>query len=424
MNWDKGLQGAVHTIAGSQERRLRVMAGPGTGKSFALQRRVARLLEEGQDPTRVMVVTFTRNAAASLVQDLHSLNVHGCDEIHVGTLHSFCFSLLNRADVFAYLKRVPRPLIAVSKSGSLQFEGGVLLDDLISQRFGTKRDCTKRIRAFEAAWARLQHEAPGWAQSQLDQDFQHALISWLRFHQAILIGELVPEALRFLRNNPLSDVRRAFDHVIVDEYQDLNRAEQEIVDLVADKCSSAIVGDADQSIYSFRYANPEGIDDFLNRHPTTHDETLIECRRCPTRVVTIANHLIRNNHPGYSPPRLKAYPSNLPGEIHIVQWKEPNEEASGLTDFVKHLVATGYGPNDILVLTPRRRLAYPIRDVLSGQGLPVHSFYHEEAIEEKYSQRVLTLLALLSNKDDRVALRWWLGCESQTGLRASPYVPI
>ncbi len=63
MSWDTGLHGQALNVAKIDERRLRVVAGPGTGKSFALMRRVARLLEEGQEPTRIMAVTFTRNAA-------------------------------------------------------------------------------------------------------------------------------------------------------------------------------------------------------------------------------------------------------------------------------------------------------------------------------------------------------------------------
>ena len=418
MSWKTGLEGAARDFAASDEQRLRVMAGPGTGKSFALQRRVARLLERGQDPTRIMVVTFTRNAAASLVRDLRSLNVVGCEKIHVGTLHSYCFVHLNRADVFQYSNRVPRPLVMLSKAGSLQFEGGVLLYDLISDRFGSKRGCTKRIRAFEAAWARLQSDEPGWAQQAIDLEFHNELVSWLRFHKAMLIGELVPEALRFLRNNPLSAALNEFDHVIVDEYQDLNRAEQVIVDLLAEKCASAIVGDVDQSIYGFRHANPEGIDDYLSRHPTTRDETLTECRRCPTRVVTIANKLISNNHPESSTPRLAASLANPDGEISIVQWNDPDEEAHGIAEFVQYLVGEiGYRPQEILIITPRRRLAYLIRDVVRERQLPIHSYYQEEALEEKCAQRALALLTLLSNGEDRVSLRWWLGHKSSTGLR-------
>ena len=388
MSWDTGLHGQALNVAKIDERRLRVVAGPGTGKTFALMRRVARLLEEGQAPTRIMVVTFTRNAADSLVVDLKNLNVAGCEKVHVGTLHSYCFSLLNREEVLRYLNRTPRPIITFSKSGSLQFEGRVMLDDLVSQQLGTKRDCTKRIRAFEAAWARLQSEQPGWPLDAIDQEFQAELTDWLKFHKAMLIGELVPEALRFLRDNPESNALTRFDHIIVDEYQDLNRAEQEIIDMLSQNGAAAIVGDADQSIYSFRHANPEGIEEYGNRHPKTHNETFRECRRCPKGVVLLADQLIRNNHSDNTTPRLKAKPNNRDGEIRIVQWNGPEAEAEDLAGFISHLINNrGYEPGEILVITPRRLLAYRIRDIIKSRGISAHSFYQEEPLEEESAQR-------------------------------------
>lgn len=422
MSWDDGLTGTARNIAETDDSPLRVMAGPGTGKSFAMKRRVARLLEAGQDPRRVLAVTFTRNAAASLVKDLHALGLEDCEKARVGTLHAFCFWLLSRQEVFDYLGRVPRPVVTFAKSGVLQFEGGVMLDDLVSAgAFGPKRECTRRIRAFEAAWARLQSEIPGWPQDPVDRQFQAALINWLRFHCAILIGELVPEALRFLRNNPAAEARSAFDHVIVDEYQDLNKAEQDLIDLLAGQGTTAIVGDVDQSIYRFRHANPEGIETFQQQHPATHDETLDECRRCPTKVVTIANHLICHNHPHATTPRLQPKPGNPDGEIHIIQWASIDDEAQGLAAFVRtQVVNGGYSPGDILILTPRRLLGYGIRDRIAEIGVQVHSFYHEEALEGGAAQRAFALLSLLVDAEDRVALRWWLG-EGSLSKRKNAY---
>lgn len=419
MSWDDGLTGTARNIAATDDSPLRVMAGPGTGKSFAMKRRVARLLEAGQNPRRILAVTFTRNAAASLVKDLHALGIENCEKARVGTLHAFCFWLLSRQEVFDYLGRIPRPVVTFAKSGVLQFEGGVMLDDLVSAgAFGPKRECTRRIRAFEAAWARLQSETPGWPQDPIDGQFQAALVNWLRFHRAILIGELVPEALRFLRNNPAADTRSAFDHVIVDEYQDLNKAEQDLIDLLAGHGTTAIVGDVDQSIYRFRHANPEGIETFQQQHPATHDETLDKCRRCPTRVVTIADHLIRHNHPQTTTSRLQPAPGNPDGEIHIVQWAGIDEEARGLAVFVNNLVNNGgYSPGDILILTPRRLLGYGIRDRIAESAIDVHSFYHEEALEGQAAQRAFALLSLLVDVEDRVALRWWLGYGSPSSRK-------
>lgn len=425
MPWDTGLTGTARVIAETEECPLRVMAGPGTGKSYAMKRRVARLLESGEAPERILAVTFTRNAAASLVEDLHTLGVANCEDVRVGTLHAFCFSLLLEEEVFDYLDRVPRPLLSFNKSGVMQFESGVMLDDIVlAGNFGGKRDCTRRIRAFESAWARLQSETPGWPRDAVDRQFNTVLIDWLRFHKAMLVGELVPETLRFLRNNPTADILSAFDHVIVDEYQDLNKAEQELIDLLAGEGDMAIVGDVDQSIYSFRHANPEGIETFNEQHATTHDETLAECRRCPTRVVGMANYMICQNHNQQGVCRLQSKADNPEGIVRIVQWNTVAEETENVANYISHMVAMkGYAPKDILVLTPRRLLGYALRDRLSGLGVPVHSFYQEEALEGGSAQVGYILLSLIVNPEDRVALRWWLGEEHASG-RASDYARL
>jgi superfamily I DNA/RNA helicase len=423
--WDHGLEGVARTIAETDATPLRVMAGPGTGKSFAMQRRVQRLLEAGADGSRLLAVTFTRNAAASLIRDLHGMGVPGCLELNCKTLHAFCFGLLSQQSIFEYLDRVARPLLTFSSFGVLRFEAEPMLQDISGEgAFGGKRDCTKRVRAFEADWARLQSDVPGWPTDPVDAQFQNALLSWLRFHRAMLIGELIPEALRYLRNNPVAEVHGAFDHVIVDEYQDLNKAEQTLIDLLSANGNQAIVGDVDQSIYSFRHANPEGIDQFAQSHPNTHDETLDSCRRCPTRVVAMADSLIRRNHPPTNTARLRSNAGNPEGEVHVVQWTSLDEEAKGLAAFVKHLIDDkDFEPGDILVLCPRRLIGYGIRDQIRNLNLPVHSFYHEEVLEDEAAQIALCTLILSVAQDDRAALRWWLGYGSPT-WRAGAYAKL
>ena len=412
-------------IARSVARRLRVLAGPGTGKSYAMKRRVARLLGEGQPPDRILAVTFTRTAAADLVHDLHELGTPGCERIHVQTLHSLCFALLQRQNVLDLSGRTPRTLANFTKSGSLQFEGAPLLSDLKRRRgFGSKRELTTRIRAFEAAWARLQTDQPGWTKDPVDQALHTELIGWLTFHRAMLIGEVVPETLGFLRNNPTCDALSAYDHVLVDEYQDLNPAEQRLVDLLSDRGDCVIVGDPNQSIYGFKYAHPEGITRYHETHENTTDEALASCRRCPKQVVELANALIGHNREVDPNLRLSPHPTNPEGEIHVVQWYNPEEEAQGLAGYVEHLVRKEDIPEQqIMILCPRRQMGYRIRDLIRDNGVSVHSFYHEETLESIEAQRALTLLSLLHNPDDRVALRWWLGAESSTH-RAGSYARL
>ena len=414
MAWDKNLYGQAKKIAAADESPLLVVAGPGTGKSFALKRRVARLLEQGADPKRILAVTFTRNAASNLIEDLKSIGVNGCDQIRIGTLHSFCYSILMKQDVLAILDRYPRPIIFFNKSGVMQFEGAPLLNDILEEtRYGNKREATKAIRAFEAAWAKLQNEEPGWAISKKDRKFHDVLIDWLKFHKAILIGELIPITLQYLRDNPASQERHAFDHILVDEFQDLNKAEQVLLDLLAERSKCFIVGDPDQSIYSFRYAHPEGIITFGETHQNTYEETLVDCRRCPQLVVELADCLIKNNYSPDEPSRLKPFADNPEGKIAIVQWQNLEDEAVGIAKLSKYLIDDlEYSPKDILILSPRRLIAYKIRDLLRESNIEVHSFYYEEALETEEAQKNFCLLTLLCNNDDRVALRYWLGLGS------------
>ena len=288
MRWNLGLEEPFLTIAGTNDSPLRVVAGPGTGKTFALMRRVMRLLEEQRaSPERILVCTFTRTAAGDLSRELRRLAVPSASRIWAGTLHAFCFRLLSRAEVLESTGRIPRPL--------LDFETRFMLEDLGVVALGGVRESRRHIEEFNAAWARLQSDDPGWPQNSDDRRFHNALLAWLRFHRCMLIGELIPQAVQYLRNNPESPDRRAFDHVLVDEYQDLNRAEQVTLDLLAGDRATTIVGDEDQSIYSFKFAHPEGIAEFSGTHPGTHDEDLLVCWRSPRLVVDMANSLIQNN---------------------------------------------------------------------------------------------------------------------------------
>lgn len=121
-----------------------------------------------------------------------------------------------------------------------------------------------------------------------------------------------------------------FDHVLVDEYQDLNKAEQTLINCIAENGSLGIVGDVDQSIS--RYANPEGILEFHVTHSSTEDHILDECRRCPRKVVEMADSLIRRNYKPTRTPRLVPQAGKADGEVHIVQWKSLSAEVKGVAE--------------------------------------------------------------------------------------------
>jgi DNA helicase-2/ATP-dependent DNA helicase PcrA len=416
MAWNDGLIGQGLNIAASTESRIRVMAGPGAGKSFSLMRRIARLLESGVNPERILLVTFTRTAAQDLKNDLNKLNVPGAINVNAGTLHSFCFKMLKKEAVLEKTGRHARPLFG--------FEKNVIINDLsrLSNNIG-KRAIEKKINAFEAAWSRLQHEAAGWPTNEEDRVFHHLLIGYLKFHKAMLIGEVIPESLKYLRHNPAAEELSSYDYVFVDEYQDLNKAEQELITLLSLNSNLMIIGDEDQSIYqSFRHANPEGIRTFSDVNEGTVDYPLDECRRCPRRVVKIADDFIQNNQ-NRDIRHLNPRPQNPDGTIYSVQWLDFDFETMGITEYIQKKIKSGTAPGQILVLSPRRDLGYNLKDELLSEGIEAHSFFTEELFEETRIKEKVCLLNLLDNPEDRIALRVWLSFGSKT-LNTPAYIRL
>lgn len=407
MAWDDGLEqgSAVYDIAIEPRSPIHVLAGPGTGKSTALKLRVGRLLDEGISPEAILAVTFTRTSARDLLNDLSSVGVPGCDKVRACTLHSLCFSILQRQHVLGAIERVPRVL--------MEFEKTPILRDLMRSQYGGLDARRKRLKAYEAAWARLQHDEPGWPQDETDRDFQRDLTDWLLFHECILLGELVPLALVYLRNNPLSPVRRVFQHILVDEYQDLNRADQVTIDLLAEEADVMVVGDDDQSIFgSLRYVNREGITQYPSTHQGCVSKTLDECVRCPSSVVRMANHFIAYEH-ARPERRLRESQCNGQGDVHVLQWNSVEEEASGLARLIDSYVRSHeISPKEVLVLSPWRKTGYRIRDELIAVGRNACSYFQEEALDSVESKERFAILTLLSSPEDRASLRYLLGIGS------------
>ena len=411
-NWNDNIEGDHLTIAGTPATPLRVLAGPGTGKTYALMRRIQRLIEEGADPSRILVSTFTRTAAKDLESELAKLGVQGADKVRAGTLHALSFGILSREEVLPITGRNPRPL--------MDFETRFLVEDLCSETGLDVDECKAMLRTFNAAWARVQNDTPGWLDDADDQNFDTALRNWLTAHKAMLIGELVPECRKYLKGNPLCADRSAFDHVLVDEFQDLNRAEQEVLELLAEKGTLTIIGDDNQSIYSFKHAHPEGIVDFHQSHPATTSHSLTVCQRCPTDVVAISNALLVSGDAKAR--QLQPHPKKGAGEVHIVQWPSITEEASGLASIIKKRVDAGkLKPGKILILAQRRQFGYAIRDALIAAGVPAHSFFSEQELDgnpklkdDYEAQEAFTLLTLLAAPNDPAALRCWCGFGSSS----------
>jgi len=409
--WQENLdpESAAYAFAINENETCRSLAGPGTGKTFGLMRKIAYLLEKKcVEPKKILIITFTRAGASDIKKELSALDVDGVDEIHASTLHSFCMGVLMQRDVINASNRQPRPL--------LEYETKPLFYDVnVDKRFGNRtiKSCRDLLTDYESAWARLQVDEPGYTQTEDDVEFQNRLDRWMEFHQAMTIGEIIPFTLRFMRGNPAHPSFHRFEYILVDEYQDLNKAEQVVIDVIAKDVNFVVIGDDDQSIYSFKNAHPEGIREFSETHTPCKKIFMQECRRCPKSVVAVADSLIRNDakYKDTDEPVLIPFEPNGEGVVDVIQWATCEEEANGLANIIKKTLDQNpedLEPQDVLVLNPSKKIVRMIADTLSELNVPnqVVASNVKVILNCNEARWVHALLTFLSHREDRVSFRY------------------
>ncbi len=378
-----------------------------------MKRRVARLLESGIAPDEILAVTFTRVAAEDLHRELQKLDTPGCEDLEGQTLHSLAMRILSRKHVLEAVGRAPRPLNT--------FETKAMICDLAGDN-GGKRSVKRMMQGYTAAWAQSQGDEPGFAKTVEEKQFQAHLLDWLDFHQGMLIGELIPYLVRYLKDNPAAAERKEFRHLLIDEFQDLNKAEQTALAYLGEAAEICIVGDDDQSIYSFKNAHPDGIREWKDLHPECADLEMADCHRCPTTVVDMANALIAVNK-NRQPRALNALQDKGPGEVAIVQVPYLSSEAKWITNKVADLLANGVHPSEIIILVQRAVAGRPILEALKQAGVPAKSYYEESQLDSGSAQERFATFKLLLNNEDRVALRYLLGA-GEGDFRRNAYTRV
>lgn len=406
MAWDDDIEkgSAAYNLAASTSNTIRAVAGPGSGKSFAIKKRILRLLESKISPDKILAITFTRTAAHDLKTEISSLGIAGASDVHSRTLHSHALRILMQEGVLEQTGRIPRMVI--------DHEQEPILRDLDRSEYGNVRDKKKLLSAYLAAWARLQQDQPGFVQTDIDENFKADLIEWFNDHSGILVGEVIPIAIEYLRDNPAVEFVGEYDFILVDEFQDLNKSEQEFIRLIRGDSNLVIVGDDDQSIYGFKFAHPQGIQEVNELFGEYDDIPFDVCRRCPTLVTRMASELISKN-PNRTLGDLNFFEANPEGVVDIVQWSSYVAEIKGISGFIASEIGKGIiEPSDILVLTPRRKIGYRLRDLLLRLNINVKSYFRESVIEKKEVRRAFSLMNLLAKPDDKISLRYLLGYNS------------
>ena len=265
----------------------------------------------------------------------------------------------------------------------------------------------------DAAWATDYDEIAQGTRSNEEIKFDVVVREWLEFHRCVWRGHLVSALYNYLYENPHAQARSKYKHLLVDEFQDLNPVEQQILSLLAQNAAICVFGDENQSIYSFRYANPKGILQWGQGKPAAEfvSFTLSDCYRCPKNIVEMANHLITHNT-GYTNPdrNLIAQPDRC-GEGRSIWgvFETTSEEIDWIAASVKRRLDEGLSGSDVLILAPNVGIANKIARVIFGSGITARCYYDESILTTNIARVAFSMLNLLVNPDDAASLRWLLG---------------
>ncbi|HET6954749.1 MAG TPA: DNA helicase PcrA, partial [Acidimicrobiales bacterium] len=280
------------------EGPLLVVAGAGSGKTRVLTHRIAHLIRnEGVSPFEILAITFTNKAADEMKSRVAALVGPVAEKMWVSTFHSACVRILRRdADKLGF----PRQFTIYDQADAVRLTGYVIRD----LGLDTKRFPPRSVHATISAAKNDGIEAEAYAQ-RAGNLFERKIADVFREYQDRLrragsmdFDDLLGQALRLLREHPavLQHYQRRFKHILVDEYQDTNRVQNELVLLLAaDHRNVCVVGDQDQSIYAFRGADMRNIVEFEDAFPDTTVVLLEQNYRSTQTILDAANAVIAHN---------------------------------------------------------------------------------------------------------------------------------
>ncbi len=288
MGWNSKLTEEQTVAASHYGSNARLLAGPGTGKTLVLSRRISFLVDNGiAEPVQILALTFTRAAAHELRQRV--AKELGSESIpRISTLHSFALRQLLRNS--SQLQDWPNP----TRIADDWEERHIILEDI---KHDLKLSKINEVREFfarlEADWESLEADSLGWTP---DPRFISAWREHRRCHGYILRSELIYLLKRALEQNPSFSLESGFRFLLVDEYQDLNMCDLAIIKSLASRgLELYAAGDDDQSIYGFRKAHPEGIRRFVNDNSPAEDLVLTICKRCAPEILAIAEFVVEQD---------------------------------------------------------------------------------------------------------------------------------
>jgi len=404
--WDDELSEEQRQLAAHPGRVVRLVAGPGTGKTRVLTRRVAYLIEEaGVEPGEILVLTFSRAAARELRERLEVLLGEQVGERPgVYTLHAFALRQLLR---LGGAPTLPHPIRIAD-----DYDERWVIQEEIAELSGMRnvKRVQKEFQNLASDWETLKADEDEWDRLHPNPRFLGAWRRHREIYGYTLRAELVYGLKKALDENPDLELERAFSHVLADEYQDLNRCEIAVIQrLVGEERHLFAAGDDDQSIYGFRNAFPLGLRQFIETFPGAHEEELVWCHRCDRDVLAMGLNVAEQDVDRIAKD-LRPMPEAEEGQVEAYGYATGDDEARAVAHMCRLLVDQAeFAAGDILVLLrndPQRVYSDPIIQALEAQDLggelPVDPF---AVLNEPAPRELVCLLRLLRDREDGLAWR-------------------
>lgn len=389
------------------EGPLLVLAGAGSGKTRVLTTRIAYLIEEvGVTPSQILAITFTNKAAKEMKDRVCQMLGPVAYQIQISTFHSF--GLLMVRENTKLLGYEPNFTI-------LDSDDSLTVIKKIMKEMGldTKEYHPKAIKN-RISGAKNELMSPSQYEHFANTDFEQKVVEIykkyelkLKTSNSVDFDDLLLLPIQLLKEHPdlLNEYQDRFQYILVDEYQDTNMAQYLLIQMIGKRYKNVcVVGDNDQSIYSFRGANYRNILNFEKDYQHPKVIMLEENYRSTKNILNAANAVIQNNKERKDK---KLWTNNHTGDKVVYHRStDEKEEAFYVTSEIQKLIYQGISPENIAVLYRTNAQSRSIEEVLLRENVPykvIGSFYFYNRKEIK---DLIAYMKLIYNpKDDTSFMR-------------------
>ncbi|MDO5465276.1 MAG: ATP-dependent helicase [Akkermansia sp.] len=408
----------------TQAQHALVIAGAGSGKTRTLTYRVARLLESGVPPWRILLLTFTNKAAREMLERVAQLTGRGSGQIWGGTFHSVANRLL----------RLHAPRLGYQPGFSiLDADDQRALFRALTKQFSgktTKSDRFPKPEVLMSLHSLAINTGRSWQQTLTDdydhlEKFEEAIGKIYTAYQArkmesnsMDFDDLLTNMVRLLREHAdlRAELQQRFLHVLVDEYQDTNTLQAELIALLSGGSATSlmVVGDDAQSIYSWRGANVDHIFDFTRTYPDAEVYKIETNYRSVPAILEISNAAIAQNSRQF----VKTLrPARDEGRLKpaVVPAPDNRTEAKFVAQRIDELMADGIPGKDIAVLYRAHFHSMDVQMELTRNHIPFRITSGLRFFEQAHIKDIVAWLRLLSNPRDEVAFRRIVGTFPRVG---------